>query len=132
MNELLCLKNAVYLVAPKRLPGFWFFQLPWVPIIHFMWYPLLLVPPHFLGIVWYRQCGLRVRYEQFKVNTKSLKKYINRCLNMFSLFYRSTTTSGDQRLHRRRNYSNGSNCEFRMCILRRKSPGNNHLVLIPN
>ena len=26
--------SAVYLVAPKWLPGFWFFQLQWVPIIH--------------------------------------------------------------------------------------------------
>ena len=26
--------SAVYLVAPKRLPGFSFFQSPWVPIIH--------------------------------------------------------------------------------------------------
>ena len=36
--------SAVKLVAPKQLPGFWFFQLPWVPIIHFMWNPLLLCP----------------------------------------------------------------------------------------
>ena len=35
-------------VAPKGLPGFWLFQLPWVPIIHFMWNPLLIVPPHYL------------------------------------------------------------------------------------
>ena len=33
--------------SKKAPPGFWFFQLPWVPIIHFRWNPLLLVPPHF-------------------------------------------------------------------------------------
>ena len=32
--------SAVYLVAPKRLPGFWFFQLIWVPIMLFKWKPL--------------------------------------------------------------------------------------------
>ena len=34
-------------LAPKMHPGFWFFQLPWMPIIHFMWNSLLLRRPHF-------------------------------------------------------------------------------------
>ena len=34
-------------LAGKRLPGFWFIQLPWVSIIHFMWNALLLLPSHF-------------------------------------------------------------------------------------
>ena len=38
-------------VAPKRHTGFLFFQLSWVPNIHFMWNPLLPVPPHFWGII---------------------------------------------------------------------------------
>jgi hypothetical protein len=43
--------SVVKLVAPNRLPGFSFFQLFWVPNIHFMWNPLLLMPPHFLSIL---------------------------------------------------------------------------------
>lgn len=56
----------------------------------------------------------------------SIKKYSP----FLCFYYRSTTASRDQRLHWRRNYSNGSNCEFRMCILWRKSPCNNNLVMI--
>ena len=45
--------SAVLQVAPKRLPGFWFFQLLWVPIIHLSWIPLRPKPPHFLDILIY-------------------------------------------------------------------------------
>ena len=43
--------SAVQLVAPKGLPGFWFFQLQWVPIIHFMWNPLSPMRAHFCHLI---------------------------------------------------------------------------------
>ena len=38
-------------VAPKRLPGFWFFQLQWMPIIHFMWKQLRPMRAHFWHLI---------------------------------------------------------------------------------
>ena len=43
--------SAVQLVAPKRLPGFSFIQLSWVPNIYLIRNTLLLVPSHFLDII---------------------------------------------------------------------------------
>ena len=37
-------------LAPKQLPGFSFFQLSWMPITY-IYNPLLLLPSHFLGIL---------------------------------------------------------------------------------
>ena len=39
--------SAVYLVTRKWLQGFWFFQMQWMPIIHFMWKPLRHMRAHF-------------------------------------------------------------------------------------
>ena len=36
LGQIGLIGSAVWLVAPKRLPGFSFFQLQWMPIIHFM------------------------------------------------------------------------------------------------
>ena len=43
--------SAVWLVAPKRPPGFWFFQWPWVPIIHFSLFLMRPVPPNLMDII---------------------------------------------------------------------------------
>ena len=45
-NQQCCLAG-----SSKTAPRIVFFQLSWVSIIHFMWNPLLLVPSHFLGIL---------------------------------------------------------------------------------
>ena len=44
--------SAVWLGTPKRLPGFWFFQLSWVPILPFSWNPLLPKRPKKLTLIW--------------------------------------------------------------------------------
>ena len=41
--------SAVLLVASKQPPEFWFFQLPWVPIIHLSLFPLSIERPQFIG-----------------------------------------------------------------------------------
>ena len=40
------------LVAPKRLPGFWFFHLPLAPIIHCVWKPLRPMRAHFYHLIY--------------------------------------------------------------------------------
>ena len=42
--------NCQFLVAPKWPPGFCFFQLSWVPNLHFSWKPLL--PNHPKNLTW--------------------------------------------------------------------------------
>ena len=44
-------RQCFWAVSSKRAPRFWFFQLPWMPMIHFMWNSLPLMPLHFLGIL---------------------------------------------------------------------------------
>ena len=53
-----------------------FFQLPWVPIIHFMWNPLLPMPPNFWGITIYiaiviRKLPTMQMYSSFLFNFSS-------------------------------------------------------------
>ena len=44
--------SAVYLVAPKRPTEFWFFQLPWVLIIHLSLFPLSIECPNLYYKKW--------------------------------------------------------------------------------
>ena len=50
-RKILWPSQNIWTLAPKRPQGFSFFHLPWVLIIHFMWNPLLPMPPHYWGIV---------------------------------------------------------------------------------
>ena len=51
MGQMGWIGSVFYLAAPKRPPWFWFFQLPWVPNLHFSWNPLLSGRPHFSCII---------------------------------------------------------------------------------
>ena len=51
MGQMGWIGSAVLLVAPKRPPGFWFFQWPWMPIIHLRLFPLRPVPPNLSDII---------------------------------------------------------------------------------
>ena len=88
-------------IAPKRLPGFLFFQLLWVPIIHLNWIPLRPKPPHFfghiklyLGAVWdinnyvfelkivycaRHLCKMRGESENYSSRFVSFQKAFKRC-----------------------------------------------------
>ena len=45
IGQMRWIGGAVWLVAPKRPPEFWFFELPWVQNLHFSWNPLLPQTP---------------------------------------------------------------------------------------
>ena len=51
MGQMGCIGSAVQLIAPKRPPGFGFFQLSWVPIIHFSLFPWRPMPPNITDII---------------------------------------------------------------------------------
>ena len=55
LADLAEIGSTVQLVALKRPPGSWFFQLSWVPIIQFSLFPLRPMPPNLLDLIKFSQ-----------------------------------------------------------------------------